>query len=158
MPVKLSTIFVLWGYRCDEVAAVIFVTGLRRLGLRVQMAGITAQYLEGAYGVKIQPDVMLKDALSQARRALCVILPFDDAALRRFADEDRLRSFLQIAWKNGAWFVTQDETEELLKSMVSTTPQANWNDRFITYATSDELIASVNHLALQLLSMVNKEQ
>jgi len=157
MPVKQSTIFVFWGYRCDEVAAVTFITGLRRLGLRVQMAGISAQYLEGAYGVKIQPDVMLKDALAQARRALCVILPFDDAALRRFADEDRLQNFLRIAWKSGAWFVTQDETEELLKSMLSTDTQMNWNDRFITYATSDELISSVNHLALQLISMVNKE-
>ena len=158
MPVKQSTTFVFWGYRCDEVATITYVSGLRRHGLRVQVVGIAVQSLEGAYGVTIQPDIMLNDALSQARKAICVILPFDDAALRRFACDDRLHGFFQIAWKGGAWFVTQDETEELLRSLLPNNSRANSERDIITYSAGDEMVEVVNHLAIQLLAKITQKQ
>ncbi len=158
MPVKQSTTFVFWGYRCDEVAAVTYSSGLRRLGLRVQIVGIAVHGLEGVYGVTLQPDLLLNDALAQAKKAICVILPCDDAALRRFLSDDRLQGFLQTAWNNGARFVTQDETEELLQSLLSGGEESGATKEIIPYSVGDELVASVNHLAIQLLAKVTKRQ
>lgn len=158
MPVKQSTTFVFWGYRCDEVAAVTYSSGLRRLGLRVQVVGIAVHGLEGVYGVTLQPDLLLNDALRQAKKAICVILPCDDAALRRFLSDDRLQSFLQTAWSNGAQFVTQDETEEFLQSLLPVVEGSGTTKEIMTYSVGDELVTSVNHLALQLLAKVSKRQ
>lgn len=156
MPVKQSTTFVFWGYRCDEVAAVTYVSGLRRLGLRVQLVGIAVHGLEGVYGVTLQPDLLLNDALLQVKKAICIVLPCDDAALRRFLSDGRLPGFFQTAWLRGARFVTQDETEELLQSLLPVVEEAGVAREIITYSVGDDLVAAVNHLAIQLLAKVTR--
>ena len=127
----------------------------------MQVVGSAVHGLEGVYGVTIQPDLLLNDALPQAKRALCVILPFDEATLRRFADDDRFRKFFQTARTSGASFVTQDEAEPLLRSLLTSaqtasSQTASSKEEIITYTVGDELVAIVNQLAFQLLAKVTK--
>jgi len=164
MPAKSLTIFLLWGYRCDVVAAVTYISVLRRLGLRVQIVTSAIHCLEGDYGVRIQPDLLLDEALLQAKRAICVILPFDGPSLRRLSAEETFKRFLSTAYMGGALIVTQEETASVLVSLLepsqldADSQSASQNQKIITYLAGDDLKKISNQLALQLLARVAKQQ
>jgi hypothetical protein len=105
MPKVQRYVFVLWGQHCDEAAASIFVTELRKAGLLVRVVGVSGQRTAGAHGLTLAPDVMLSEALPLARRAIGVIMPCDTAVLRRFANDPSLGAFLRQAQANQARLV-----------------------------------------------------
>ena len=49
-------IFVLWADKFEEVTATVFITELRKAGLRAKLVGLTRQQTSGAYGLALAPD------------------------------------------------------------------------------------------------------
>ena len=88
--------FVLWGEKCDEAAAALFVTKLRAAGLRVRVVGISGKRIGGAQGLQLVADLALDQALPLVAQAACVIIPCPAVILARFLHDPRLHNFLEI--------------------------------------------------------------
>jgi len=100
-----TTVFVLWADNFDEVAAAIFVTELRKAGLRVKVVGLTPRQLSGAYGLTLTPDLTLDQALTLATRTICLIIPQTAPGLQNLKNDPRLQKLFDLAGKNRARLV-----------------------------------------------------
>ena len=69
MTKPVQYVFVLWGKGFYEASATIFVTELRRAGLRVKVVGLTQRRTSGAFGLALVPDVTLDQILLAASHA-----------------------------------------------------------------------------------------
>jgi hypothetical protein len=136
--------FVLWGHHCDEAAAVIFVTTLREVGLRVKVVGISGRRHAGAHGLTLTPDLTLSQALPLAMRARCVIIPCDFAQLTGFLNDPRLRQFLAGAQTAQATFVVSEA------SLMQADPLWVDVEALLTYPTGAALISFAQTLAAGL--------
>src|SRR5215217_5905292 len=105
MSKRQPTVFVLWGHYCEEMAATVFVTTFRAVGLQVKLVGLSGQRNAGEHGLVLIPDITLDAALALVSNASCVVIPCDFACLYRFADDPQFRQFLQRANAHQAWFV-----------------------------------------------------
>jgi putative intracellular protease/amidase len=105
MPKADEYIFVLWGSGFDEATATIFVTELRRAGLRVKVVGLTRRRSGGAYGLVLEPDLTLEQALPLAASATCLVIPYSSSGNQRLANDPRLSEFFDQAQANQARFV-----------------------------------------------------
>jgi hypothetical protein len=95
-------IFVLWGESFDEAIATIFITELRKAGLRVKLLCLSGQRAAGMHGLQLGCDVSLTQALPLVADTLCVVVPCSAGSLRRFANDPRLVDFLVDAQQHGA--------------------------------------------------------
>ena len=115
MPVPKAdeTVFILWGNGFDEITTTIFVTELRRAGLRAKIVGLTRRRSTGAYGLVLEPDLTLEMALSLAASAICLIVPFASSGHKRLANDPRLSEFSDLVQANHARFILGplDETD-----------------------------------------------
>lgn len=98
-------IFVLWGDKFDEVAAVIFVTELRKAGFLVRLVGLTPPQIKGRHGLGLVPDLMLEQALPKAAQAICVIIPCPAYQVKHFKNDPRVSELFDQAHSNKAQFV-----------------------------------------------------
>ncbi|MCP4289824.1 MAG: DJ-1/PfpI family protein [Gammaproteobacteria bacterium] len=98
-------IFVLWGDHFEEAVATIFVTELRKAGLRVKVVGLSQRRTRGAHGLSLVPDLTLEEALPLANRTACLIIPCPATGLNRLASDPRLADFLHQAQANQATIV-----------------------------------------------------
>lgn len=105
MPKVDPTVFILWGNGFDEVAATIFVTELRRAGLRAKIVGLTRRRSSGAYGLVLEPDLTLEMALPLAGSATCLVVPYASSGHKRLANDPRLSEFFGMAQMNQARFI-----------------------------------------------------
>ncbi|MFQ5611492.1 MAG: hypothetical protein ACE5H9_05105, partial [Anaerolineae bacterium] len=80
-------VFVLWGEQFDETVATVFISELRRAGLRVKMVGLASGRMRGHFGLVLVPDIMLDRALSLAAKAMCVVIPDSSPGLKRLRNE-----------------------------------------------------------------------
>jgi len=87
-------VFVLWGDGFDETTATIFVTELRKAGLRVKVVGLTRQQTSGAYGLALVPDYTLEEALPLTAQTRCLIIPCPLRIARRLKNDPRLGHFI----------------------------------------------------------------
>lgn len=104
-------VLVLWGDKFEETAATIFVSELRKAGLRVKVVGLTRQQTKGAHGLGLIPDITLEQALPLAHRTACVVLPCTLPVAQHLKNDPRLHDFLIRADANQARFVVGQLTE-----------------------------------------------
>ena len=98
-------VFVFWGDQFEEVPATIFVTELRRVGLRVKVVGLTPQRISGAHGLALLPDLTLDQALPLSTQAVCLIIPQVSGGIQNLKNDPRLQRFFELAHQNQARFV-----------------------------------------------------
>lgn len=109
MPVSQPYVLVIWGSRCQEAPAAIFVTVLRAAGLPVKLIGIGGPRSAGSHGLILSADFSLGEALQVAPAASCVIVVCPAALLRRFYDDPRFGELLAIVRTGGMHVVVGDE-------------------------------------------------
>jgi putative intracellular protease/amidase len=137
-------IFVFWGNGFDEATAAIFVTELRRIGLRVKVVGLTQRRSNGACGLALVPDLTLEQALSLANRTTCLVVPYTSSGRNRLGNDPRLKEFFQQAHANDAKFVIGQLDQESLDLFPPTI------DKVIVDLGSEELIKDARSLAWSL--------
>lgn len=97
--------FVLWGEGCDESLAVAWVSRLRAEGRRVYLVGISGRRMRGEYGIRLEVDIRLDEALALAEQADLVIVPCKGSAVQSFHRDPRFHEFLGLAAESGAQVV-----------------------------------------------------
>ncbi|MCB9077431.1 MAG: DJ-1/PfpI family protein [Anaerolineaceae bacterium] len=90
-----ATILVLWADGFQEATATIFVTELRRTGVRVKIIGSTRQQIKGSYGLAIAPDLTLSQADSLLPQTTRLIIPTTLSAVGRLKNDPNLTAFLE---------------------------------------------------------------
>jgi len=88
-------VVVLWGDKCDEVAATIFVSELRQVGLRVKVVGLTRQQTSGACGLALVPDLTLEQVMPLVPQIICLVIPCSLHVAWLFRNDPRLRDFFE---------------------------------------------------------------
>ncbi len=115
-PLASDVVLVLWGRGCDEVVATYAVTAFRQQGVNVSLVGISGRQNSGAYGLTLQPDLFLGDALPLADQGAFVVLPCATNTLIGLDTDPRLRELIQRAVANDAHFlVCETGIAELLE-------------------------------------------
>ena len=146
MPVPKAdeTIFILWGNGFDEVTTTIFVTELRRAGLRAKIVGLTRRRSIGAYGLVLEPDLTLEMALPLAASVICLIVPYTSSGHKRLANDPRLSEFFDLIQANRARFILGPLDEADLELF----PPAI--DKVVIDLESEDLIKFARNLARSL--------
>lgn len=150
MPKSRDYVFVLWGDQFDGVAATIFVTELRKAGLRVKIVGLASRRLSGTHGLALVPDLTLDQALPLAGRAICLIIPHTSPGLKRLQNDPRLREFLSRAQANNARFVIGQLKGADLAAL-DLLPLAA--DQVRVYPHSEDLVAFAQEVAASLVAV-----
>lgn len=142
-----NLVFVFWGEYFEEATATIFASKLRQVGLCVKIVGLMGQQACGKNGVALLPDLSLRDALSAAEKAICIVLPCSAATLKHVEADPRVGDLFHQAYANGARFVvsSRDLIEKTgLKKLFA-------NDNYITtYEEEGDLLQYAEELAKQL--------
>lgn len=144
MPKADDTVFILWGNGFDEAATTIFVTELRRAGLRAKIVGLTRRRSIGTYGLVLEPDLTLEMALPLTASAVCLIVPYTSSGHNRLANDPRLSEFFELIQASGARFILGplDETDlELFPLAI---------DKLVINLESEDLIKFARNLARSL--------
>jgi putative intracellular protease/amidase len=105
MPKPEDYVFVLWANEFEETTATIFVTELRRAGLRVKVVGLTQRRSNGIYGLALVPDLTLDETLPLVPNTICVVIPCKSPRVKQLRNDPRLREFFCQAHSNRAKFV-----------------------------------------------------
>lgn len=143
-----QVVFVIWNGGFEEVTAAIFVTELRKAGLRVKIIGLNAQRISGVHGLALLPDWTLGEALSRAVQALCVIIPEPLTDFGRYKANPRLSDFMAQAQAGGAIFVLNSSNASLLADL-ELGPAA----KLMVYPESEKLVEFARELARLLVSL-----
>ncbi len=98
-------VFVLWGEKFEEDTAAIFVTELRKAGLRVKVVGLSPPHINGAHGLALVPDFTLDQAMSLADRTTCLIVPYKSRGIKRLNNDPRVYRLFARALANQSRFV-----------------------------------------------------
>lgn len=110
-------VIVLWANDFEETAATLFVTELRRAGLRVKVVGLTRRRSPGVCGLALDPDLTLDDALPLAGKTVCVVIPCSSPRVKQLKNDPRLREFLAQVDLNQAKLVLSPLGEEELMDL-----------------------------------------
>lgn len=142
MPDTRDRCLVLWADRFDEVAAVVFVAELRRVGLRVQLVGLPGPGFVGIHGLALAPDLTLDQALDQVERAACIVAPCDSPALARAGNDPRLWELLELAHEHSVRVIAAPAAAPVL---------AQADGGVATYSEGASFHRQVRRLARQLV-------
>ncbi|MCB0192217.1 MAG: DJ-1/PfpI family protein [Anaerolineae bacterium] len=105
-------IFVLWADGFLEAAATIFVTELRRAGIRVKVIGSSRQHSKGTYGLALTPDLTLSQANALLPQITHLIIPATFSTVRRLKNDPCVTAFFeQINRYNIPVFIGDDAAE-----------------------------------------------
>ncbi len=107
-----SYVFVLWGERFEKPIATLCIARLRKAGLTVKIVGLRSHSSIGTHGIALVPELPLQDALLQASRAACIIVPCTSPYVGHIDNDPRVRRLFAAAQANGARFVTGLATTE----------------------------------------------
>ncbi len=77
---------------CEELEAVTIIDLLRRAGIEVIVAGLEAGIITASRGVRLQPDMLLDDALEEDYDML--VLPGGSSGSERLGNDSRVRNLL----------------------------------------------------------------
>ena len=141
MSKRNNIVFVLWGQNFDEVAAAIFITEFRKVGLRVKVVALTPRRLGGAHGLSLGTDMTLEQALKAATKALCVVLPGSTSKLAQLTNDPRLSEFISLARNNQARFITAATNSSNMSDLLG------GNAEIITYPSPDALLEFAEDIA-----------
>ena len=98
-------VFVLCDDWFDEVTVAVFVSELREAGVRVKVVGVHGRRMTSAYGLRMDADMTLGQALPLAYNTIGVIIPGSQTHWRSFETDPRIQDLLTQAQANGALFV-----------------------------------------------------
>ena len=148
--IATAHVFVLWGEKFEEEIAAIFITEMRRIGVRVKLVGVTGHSAAGRHGLTLRPDILLGDALLLADSAICVVLPCELDMVKRLQEDPRAMSFLAQAAQNQAQFIVRKPAiiaeTDLAKLALSS---ADW----VCYQACDDLFEFIRNIAMQLFNV-----
>lgn len=122
---RQPTILVLWSYRSDEVTTVTLVSRLRDAGLRVKLIGLDGRSCAGRVGLVLKADRTLAEWLTTAKvggaqsgeQLTGLVLPFDEATLQRFAQDERFLRLLHYAQQEQALMILLQSSRDLLQAL-----------------------------------------
>ncbi|HRX02144.1 MAG TPA: hypothetical protein P5148_03265 [Anaerolineae bacterium] len=114
MPKSRDRCFILWADRFDEAVAAIFVTELRKAGLRTSLVRAAGQSDTGANGLTLVPDMGIDEGRVLADRATCVVIPCNSAAIQQLRIDPRVDEFLGVALATDVILVIGEEASELV--------------------------------------------
>lgn len=106
VPRSDNYIFVLWAENFEEAPATIFVTELRKAGLRVKVVSLTHQQTSGVYGLALVPDLTLEQAMPFITQICCLIIPCSLRLAQNLKKDPRLHDFFEQLRSNQTRFVT----------------------------------------------------
>ena len=112
---RIPYVFVLWGDKFEEETATIFVTELRRVGIRVKVIGVNGPSATGLHGLTLRPDLTLGEAYPLAQQAICVVVPCNLGMFKRIQEDPRVIYFLQKAVENRAQLVGNADVIEQME-------------------------------------------
>lgn len=95
------SIAVLFAEGFEEIEAVAIVDVLRRAGLEVRMAGVSAREVRGAHGIQLHMDCLLADL--EVARLQAVVLPGGMPGSTNLRDNPAVIRLLQAADRAGKW-------------------------------------------------------
>jgi hypothetical protein len=147
---KSCHIFILWGDRFEEAAAVTFATEFRKAGLSVKVVGLHGPRSSGRHGLVLSSDMTLGDALALANKAVCIVIPCSATALRQIENDPRVVDFFRQAQTNQARFVVSDQKvveKSNLKTLICD------QDEVVCYSESGDLAEFVSKIAISLGSL-----
>jgi hypothetical protein len=136
-------VFVLWGDSFDEVAATIFVTEMRKAGLRVKLVGLAGNQMKGAHGLALVPDFSLEQALTRIRRIVCLVIPCTARNSHQLKRDPRLREFFLLAEANQARFIVG----EMGRLGATTRGELDLPKERIVYPNSEQLVQFAREIA-----------
>lgn len=142
-------IFVLWGDQFEELAATVFVTELREVGLRVKLVSFNRQKITGTHGLTLHPDFTLDQALPLARDAIAVIIPCGSLGAKQLEEEPYLVDFFRQAHANNAQFVMGHVNTSNLADMDLFPPAMS--NHISTYPENEDLVNFARQMAASLL-------
>jgi len=141
-------VFVLWDTHFEELAATILLTTMRAAGLRTELVGLTSREAAGTYGMILQCDLTLSEALPLAVQAMCVILPCSSAILSRVENDPQLYLFLQRSLVNTPIWVVQDHhilSQSSFQGLLTPSLEVVSYDNGLDLAQTGECIADRLH-------------
>lgn len=147
-------VFVLWSHKFEEVAATIFTTQLRNVGLRVKLVGLSYQKMPGMNGLVLHPDFTLEKALPLANKAISVIIPSGLTGIQSLKNDLRLFNFFSQANHNHAKFVIGKSMMPILSKYHLFPPSIN---SIKVYPEGERLFAFASQFAKSLLSRTSKK-
>lgn len=134
--------FVLWAAGLDELAATIFVTELRRVGLPVKMVGLRRRVERGAFGLGLLPDLTLEQATVYFPQVRCLILPGPAERLTTLLQHPRLDDLLSSV-ATGGIIVSRFELRHKEPVLMA-------GKSHLSFPGSEELVAFAKQLAERL--------
>lgn len=140
-------IFVLWAAGLEEIAATIFVTELRRMGLRVKVVGLRRRAERGAFGLGLLPDLSLEQAAIHFPQARCLIVPGPVERLAALSQHPRLGELLNRMSAQGI-FVSEVGIED---RELDVPLNAERDSRHWFYKGDERLICLARKLAERLV-------
>lgn len=100
------SIYILWGRQLDAVAATIFATELRRVGLSTRLVGMQARPARSQFGVVLIPDLALDDALAAVDPIACLIVPGQWKDVEALLYDPRLLELInRVHRQDGLFFI-----------------------------------------------------
>jgi hypothetical protein len=148
---RTGTVLVLWAPRFDEVAAVVFVAGLRSAGLRVALVSLTRQQTGGAYGLCFVPDLTLEEALPLAGEVACVVIPCNSPDVRRLARDPRVRELFCLVQEHHAAVVVGQAAAPILAELQLILPS---NGDLLTFSPGEAMVQFADKLADELSPVI----
>lgn len=141
--------FVLWGEQCDEVAAVLFITTLRAIGIRVWVVGIGGKRNCGAHGLALVSDLALEQALPLAGQSMAVIIPCRAEQWVHFLNDPRLVAFLvECVQHHAPMLMAESNRSSLVQTKYQTLGIPIKS--ILTYPTDDRLATFIQTFAQRL--------
>lgn len=145
-----TSILVLWCQRCDEIAAVTFVSLLRQAGKRVKLVGLEGRNCVGRSGIALKADLLLDEVVRQPEQPSALIVPFEMTILQRFA---------RNPWQGQLWqmlqprcWVTPTESQPLLQTLISSPANTPADYHIHTYQHTSTASAELEELVATLLN------
>ncbi len=119
-------IFVLWGNGFDSLATAIFVTQLRKAGLRVKLVALSRRNIRGTQGLTLLPDMTLEQALPLIKQVSCLIIPPHRG--NKLLNDPRIEKLIEQI--DSALFVSPFDTTIKIedKEQITYTPTPDYQD------------------------------
>jgi stage V sporulation protein SpoVS len=138
-----QAIYILWAGQPDAVAATIFATELRRVGLATKFIGMHTRPTRSQFGIVINPDLSLDDAFTAPDLVICLIIPGRWTELRSLLYDPRLVALIDRVYRHGGLVLVSDNPDGT---------QESYADRkLLSYPSNGSLLDFARDLAQSLL-------
>lgn len=114
---KIDATYVLWGQFFEDDLATFLVSHLRKLGSPVKLVGIDGPSASGIYGISLNVDISLDQALRHVEHSASIIIPCDIAGVTRMGDDPRLRQLLNNATNNNVRIIFKEDIKNKINAL-----------------------------------------